>query len=261
MLELRTRYYQAYPPTPSYRERFLRMQPQETALVHVDVQGGVVPPSSFEGNIRKARGLTAYTFGWPSPEVAAERSMEVVERIGEVATTARDANIRNVFVLHAHQPDLSDAAGEWAEMHERTHDLKIGNVLPGAEESGGYHIEGSASTELPEYFRPDMGDILVRKHKFSAFFQTSMDTVLRNMGVKNIFFTGFMVNGCVMATMLDAFQRGYRVILIRDCTTAAEHQDSSEQRIYYQVGVRFVEGWMGYSCTHNDFISAMETIS
>jgi ureidoacrylate peracid hydrolase len=232
--------------------------PQDTVLVHVDVQGGIVPPSSFEGSVSKARGLNGYTFGWSTPEEAAKRSMDVLEYIEKVAGAARDAGMRNVFVQHAHRQDLSDASGEWAEMHERTHGLKIGEILPGLEEKGGYHIEGSENIELPDFFNPELGDMVIRKQRFSAFFETNMDSVLRNMGTRNIVFTGFMVNGCVLATMLDAFQRGYRVILIRDCTTAAEHKDSAGQRIYYQVGVRFVEGWIGYTCTYEDFLDALK---
>ncbi len=258
MLELRTRYYRAYPPNPSYRERMMRLAQKETALVHVDVQGSLLPPSAFEGDISKKRGLTGYTFGWPTPDAAIERSMDVRERIETVSGTARDAGIYNIFIQHAHNPDLSDATGEWAEMHERTHGLKIGEVLPGMEGGGGFWVEGSASTELPEFCRPDLGDIVVKKHRFSAFFQTTLDSVLGGMGVRNIIFTGFMANGCVHATMLDAFQRDYRVILVRDCTTAAEHSESAQQRVYYQVAVRFVEGWIGYSCTHDDLLNALK---
>jgi ureidoacrylate peracid hydrolase len=257
MFQLLTRYYRAHPPNPSYRERTLQLVQNETVMVHVDVQGEFLPSVSHEDGNLEAEGLGGFTFGWPNPGEASQKITDVLVRIEAVTDAARRAGLVNVFVKHAHQKDLSDASGEWSDMHERTHGLKIGETRPGLEHNGGFWVNGSSSTELPGFYKPDLGDIAVRKHRFSAFYETELDDILRNMGISNIIFTGFMVNGCVLATMFDAFQRGYRVVLIRDCTTAAEHIDSAEQRVYYQVGVRFTEGWMGYSCTHDDFLKAV----
>lgn len=65
---------------------------------------------------------------------------------------------------------------------------------------------------------PRSSDIFVDKHRISGFWDTPLDSILRNLNVKTLFFAGVNADQCVLATLMDANFHGYDTILIEDCT-------------------------------------------
>ena len=61
--------------------------------------------------------------------------------------------------------------------------------------------------------KPRAGDYYIRKHVHSAFFDTRLDTLLRNLGCTTVVALGFALDMCVGTTMIDALWRNYRVVL------------------------------------------------
>jgi nicotinamidase-related amidase len=57
----------------------------------------------------------------------------------------------------------------------------------------------------------------VTKHRFSGFWDTDLDAILRNLGVRTLFIGGVNLDQCVMTTLEDATFLGYDVILVEDC--------------------------------------------
>ena len=69
--------------------------------------------------------------------------------------------------------------------------------------------------------RLDVGDdILVLKHRQSAFFGTDLDTVLRGLGIDTVILSGVTTNVCVLATAIDAGARDFGVVLASDLTAS-----------------------------------------
>lgn len=68
-------------------------------------------------------------------------------------------------------------------------------------------------------------DYFVKKRRYSAFFATDLDLILRELKVKNVFICGVATNVCVLHTTADAVMRGYRVVVIEDCTKALSDYD------------------------------------
>lgn len=64
--------------------------------------------------------------------------------------------------------------------------------------------------------KPDERDIVIEKHRFSAFHNTRLDTVLRSLGVQTVAVTGLSTNVCVMNTAFNAVMYGYHVVLAQD---------------------------------------------
>ena len=75
---------------------------------------------------------------------------------------------------------------------------------------------------IPPQIAPQPSDYYIRKHTYSGFFETRLDSLLKNLGVKNILCAGFVADCCVLFTIADAVFRGYYPVLLRDCTLAAE---------------------------------------
>jgi ureidoacrylate peracid hydrolase len=60
--------------------------------------------------------------------------------------------------------------------------------------------------------------VVVSKHRFSGFFETELDEVLRGLGAKYLLVTGCTTSVCVEATVRDAMYRDYTCIVLEDCT-------------------------------------------
>jgi len=86
-------------------------------------------------------------------------------------------------------------------------------------------IAGSEGAEIIEELGPTQKDYFVRKRRYSAFFGTDLDLLLRELRVLDVFVCGVATNICVLHTAGDAAIRGYRVSVIRDCTKAPSDYD------------------------------------
>lgn len=100
-------------------------------------------------------------------------------------------------------------------------------------------IEGTWGVEIVEELgaRPD--EIHVIKRRFSGFFQTDLDLVLKDMQVDQLVIFGVVTNICVRSTVHDAFFNGYEVVVPRDCcaATGPREQESSLYDIATHFGV------------------------
>jgi ureidoacrylate peracid hydrolase len=68
--------------------------------------------------------------------------------------------------------------------------------------------------------KPEGRDFIVTKHRFSGFVGTDLDLVLRSRGIETLLMTGVATNVCVETTARDAFNLGYRIVLVEDCCGA-----------------------------------------
>jgi len=111
-------------------------------------------------------------------------------------------------LLHAHTPDGSGAG--------------LGETIPGG---APILVEGSWGAAIVNGLEPDARDIRVTKYRFSGFWDTPLDSILRNLGVQTLFFAGVNADQCVMSTLQDAMFLGYDCILVEDCvgTTSPEY--------------------------------------
>lgn len=75
--------------------------------------------------------------------------------------------------------------------------------------------------------KPEENDCIVIKHRYSAFFQTNLDLVLRSRHIEKLLVAGVLTNVCVESTIRDAFSRNYETVLLEDCCASydpAEHE-------------------------------------
>jgi nicotinamidase-related amidase len=85
-------------------------------------------------------------------------------------------------------------------------------------------MEGTRDAEIHPDIAPLAGEKLVRKHRYSAFYNTDLETVLRCLNAEDLVITGVMTNICVDSTARDAFFRDHRVFIPAD-GTAGSYED------------------------------------
>lgn len=91
------------------------------------------------------------------------------------------------------------------------------------------------------------------KHRFSGFFETSLDAILRERGITSLVFTGCTTSVCVESTLRDASFRDYRCLLLEDC--AAEPVGSNFAHSNHEASVLVIEtlfGWVSGSAAFEE---------
>jgi isochorismate hydrolase len=123
----------------------------------------------------------------------------VLKDILRVIHTCRPKNIPVIFTQHGHTDPDSDGGilGEW-----------WGEVIVGGTEDWKF---------LPE-MKIEAKDVLIPKKRYSAFFGTDLDKILRSRGIQDLIISGVMTNLCCETTARDAFMRDYRVFFLIDGT-------------------------------------------
>jgi nicotinamidase-related amidase len=82
----------------------------------------------------------------------------------------------------------------------------------------GMCIEGSAESEIHHAIAPLPSEKVILKHRYSAFYNTDLETILRCSGVQDLVISGIMTNMCCESTARDAYYRDYRVFFLADGT-------------------------------------------
>lgn len=166
-----------------------RIDPASTALVIVDVQNDFASPQGVCGVI-----------GDDLSSIPAMMSPLV-----RLIESARIANVLIVYLRTIYdQPVLSPALAEQYERRGYPNSI----CLTGTR--GAEFVDGIAPFDAPN-------EIVITKHRYSAFWGSSIDLVLRSNGIRTVVLTGIATEVCVESTARDAFFQDYQVVLAPDC--------------------------------------------
>lgn len=89
-------------------------------------------------------------------------------------------------------------------------------------------IRGTPGAEVIPELKPEPGDFVVPKRRYSGFFETDLDALLRELRVERVILTGVHTHMCVRHTAADAFFRGYRIVVASEGTQAFTEEDYSK---------------------------------
>jgi nicotinamidase-related amidase len=120
-------------------------------------------------------------------------------RIRGLVSAAREVGIAPVFIQEVHKRTLLD----------------FGRELDGTE--GVHCLEGDATTELSDGLDPLPDEYLIRKRRYSAFFATELELVLKSYRAETLVLVGSLTDVCVHYTFADAHHHGYRCRVVTDC--------------------------------------------
>ncbi len=140
----------------------------------------------------------------PGAPYACPDGPELVTAVNDVIRACREKGIPVIFTAVMHRPDGSDL-GSVRHLHPLTAE-------------GAALREGTPGVELYPGLDVQPGDEVIRKRRYSAFFGTELDLLLRNRGVEVVIIVGVATNVCCDSTARDAFFRGYKVVFLSDGT-------------------------------------------
>jgi ureidoacrylate peracid hydrolase len=172
-------------------ERVLSPQPGRTALLIVDMQRGFLDPGE-------------------AMEVPPAR--EIVPRIRQLLDVFRGRALRVAFSEFVYDPAAPLLVGALHPEHQPAPaGARTGFGVP-----SGACLAGHASAETIAALAPAPGELVVKKHWYDAFNGTPLDGALRARGVTSLVVAGTMTDICVLATVIGAFNREYRVTVLED---------------------------------------------
>jgi len=129
---------------------------------------------------------------------------EIISHIKVELEKAREKDIPVIYVCDSHEENDPEF-------------IRMG-WLPHA-------IAGSKGAQVIEELEPLTGDKVVTKKGYSGFFNTSLEEELKKGGISELLVTGCVTNICVLYTVADAVQRGYKVKVIKNCVAGLNPHD------------------------------------
>jgi nicotinamidase-related amidase len=161
----------------------LSLDPKTTALLVMDFQTAIVEGPAIHGK--------------PADKNA------LLTRTASLIEVARKAGMEVIYVVVGFRSGYPEVSPR--------------NKSFGAIRETGRFIEGSAGTEVHPAVAPKPGDVVVTKHRVSAFFGTDLDMVLRANGIETLVLSGIATSGVVLSTIRHAADADYRLVVVSDC--------------------------------------------
>jgi ureidoacrylate peracid hydrolase len=169
------------------------LDPRHTALVIIDMQKDFCAP-----------GFGADKAG---RDIAPTRS--IIPALQTLLASARQAGVLVVHVGFWTLPDHLSDSGPWLAQRRRA-----------TYSSDKLALAGSDGADFIDELAPHRGEIIIHKHRYSAFKGTDLGMILEARGVRTVVPTGVSTNVCVESTLRDAFENGYYVAIPRDGTAS-----------------------------------------
>jgi ureidoacrylate peracid hydrolase len=194
-----------------------QVDPAHTALVMVDLQNDFVDPDGWVAT-QQVPGFLGDT------GIAA-----VVERSQDLLAAARRAGILRVFVRML--GDDRYLSGPLEALYARNH----GHRRPPCV------FEGTWGADWARGLQPDPAardaEIVIDKHRYSAFIGTRLDLVLRSHGIRTIVVCGVATSGCVESTIRDGFMLDYYVVVAEDA--CGDYESARHAATLSKMGLSF----------------------
>ena len=161
-----------------FNQHVMSLQQDKSALLIVDMQTFFLDPQS-----------PSFTCG----------GLAILPGLKRIISAFRDQNRPVIYTKHVHHPNNLDSGilGWWWE---------------------GMCIEGSPDSEIHPDLTPLPLEKVIIKHRYSAFYNTDLETILRCLKIEDLVITGVMTNMCCESTARDAYFRDYRVFFLADGT-------------------------------------------
>jgi ureidoacrylate peracid hydrolase len=170
--------------------RFDRIDPTRTAMIVVDMQNDFVADGA---------------------KLQSKQARAMVGKLAQTLQFCRDQGIRVIYTTHAHRRDGCDM-GLYDDLYP-----------PIADRSS--LVDGTPGVEIFPELAPAPGEHVIKKHRYSAFFATDMDLILREWGIDSVVISGTTTENCCHATARDAMFHNYKVAFLADATGTFDYPD------------------------------------
>ena len=143
----------------------------------------------------------------------------VTDRIAAAVAAARKAGIWVIWFQNGWDADYVEAGGPGSPNWHKSNALKAMRARPEMNER--LLAKGTWDYALVDALKPEPGDIVLPKPRYSGFYNTALDSMLRARGIRTLVFTGIATNVCVESTLRDGFFLEYFGVVLADATHQA----------------------------------------
>ncbi|MGE0556875.1 MAG: cysteine hydrolase family protein [Burkholderiales bacterium] len=172
---------------------------QRTAIVVVDMQNAY---ASKGGMLDLGTGIDEARIG---PVIAANQRL---------LPAARAAGVKVIYLQFGYKPDLSDAGGPQSPNIRKQMAFRMIRERPADRDK--LIVQGTWGWEIIDALKPEPGDLVVQKSRYSGFAGTTLENQLNGLDIRHLLFTGVATNVCVESTAREAYFREFWPILIED---------------------------------------------
>ncbi len=141
----------------------------------------------------------------PSSPAFLRAGIAILPGLKRLIGASRKAEVPVIYTSHAHHPGKIDAGilgWWWNEMC----------------------IEGTEDSRIHPEIEPKQEEKIIHKHRYSAFYNTDLETILRCMKIEDIVISGVMTNICCESTAREAYFRDYRTFFLADATATGTEE-------------------------------------
>jgi len=193
----------------------VRLDLRRTACIVVDMQNDFCAPGGWLHHI--------------GVDIApARRPIAPLQRI---LPLLRQALVPVIWLNWGNRPDRLNLSPSLLHVYKpNARGIGLGDPLPG---SGAPVLEKESwAAEIVDELVPTDADIRIDKYRMSGFWDTPLDSILRNLGITTVLFAGVNLDQCVMCTLQDANFLGYDCLLIEDCAATTSPDFCREATLY-----------------------------
>ncbi|MCK9484244.1 MAG: cysteine hydrolase [Candidatus Marinimicrobia bacterium] len=183
-----------------FNQHQMLLNKEKAALLVIDMQRFFLDPNS-----------PTFTCG----------GLAILPTLKRLIAAFRAAGRPVIYTRHVHHPDRLDAGimGWWWE---------------------GMCLEGSAESEVHADLAPLPNEKVILKHRYSTFYNTDLETILRCLKIEDLVISGIMTNMCCESTARDAYYRDYRVFFLADGTGSINEEMHLASLLNLAFGFAFV---------------------
>ncbi|MFA7710722.1 MAG: isochorismatase family cysteine hydrolase [Candidatus Neomarinimicrobiota bacterium] len=183
-----------------FNQHQMQLNKEKAALLVIDMQRFFLDPNS-----------PTFTCG----------GLAILPTLKRLIAAFRAAGRPVIYTRHVHHPDRLDAGimGWWWE---------------------GMCLEGSAESEVHADLAPLPNEKVILKHRYSTFYNTDLETILRCLKIEDLVISGIMTNMCCESTARDAYYRDYRVFFLADGTGSINEEMHLASLLNLAFGFAFV---------------------
>lgn len=161
----------------------------------------------------------------------------IVQNVTSVINKSRKCGIPIIYTRQVFRKDFADAGS-------------IVEIWPHIKEIGAL-VEDSWDIQIIDEVKPLYGDFVVNKHRFSAFYNTDLEIILRCLKIETLIIVGVTTSTCVESTVRDAQFRDFKVVVVSDCTAEFD-------RNFYKASLKAIEYMFGKVVSTEELLKSIE---
>ncbi len=193
----------------------LRFDLAKTAILIIDMQNDFCHPDGWLAHIG----------------VDVNPARKPIAPLQKFLPALRSQRVPIIWVNWGNRPDLLNISAASRHVYNPTGvGIGLGDPLP--KNQAPVLTAGSWAAAIVDELEQTPEDVYVDKYRMSGFWDTPLDSILRNLGKTTLFFAGVNADQCVMATLQDANFLGYDCLLIKDCTATTSPEFCWQATLY-----------------------------